>query len=285
MRGLAEFVMKGRKQAVGAVVLIGAIPLIYFLSPVVVGLVMLRKGSREGMIVLGWAALPILAWIIYPAMVYDTIGNMLPLIVLLSVAALAMVLRTTESWQFTVLFAVVAGIVCDIYLRIQPLVIDILLLQINSLMEIGGTRDPVSRNELISLVATVHMGIAIMLLMASRWMQALLYLPGGFRKEFQALRIESKMATPLLVLLVLSSFGLLLPETWTFYFALPLLLAGTALVHATVAGRRLAALWLLLFYTVYPVIVQFLVLFALVDSWYDFRKHRPTPPAGGDSSQ
>ena len=91
MRGLAEFVMKGRKQAIGSVVLIGAIPLIYFLSPVVVGLVMLRKGPREGMLVLGWAALPILAWIIYPAMVYDTIGNMLPLIVLLSVAALAMV--------------------------------------------------------------------------------------------------------------------------------------------------------------------------------------------------
>jgi len=37
MRGLAEFVMKGRKQAIMAVLLLGLIPLLNLLSPVLVG--------------------------------------------------------------------------------------------------------------------------------------------------------------------------------------------------------------------------------------------------------
>ncbi|MEX2131026.1 MAG: hypothetical protein WD772_06025 [Pseudohongiellaceae bacterium] len=284
MRGLAEFVMKGRKQAILAVVLIGVIPLIYFISPIIVGLVILRKGPREGGLLLAWASLPILAWIAYPAIVFDTIGNLLPLIVLLAVAGLAVVLRTSGSWQFTLLFSVAVGLICDVYLRIQPLVIEILLLQINPLLELSGSREPVTREELITLVAVTHMGMAILLLMASRWMQAMLYQPGGFRKEFHELRIERRAALPLLVMILLSGFGILVPETWLLYFTLPLLVAGTALVHATIALRRMSGLWLLAFYTVYPVIVQFLVLFAMVDSWYDFRKHMPAAPPGGNST-
>lgn len=266
-----------------AVVLIGAVPLIYFISPVIVGLVWLRKGAQEGAIVLAWAALPILAWIMYPAIVYDTIGNLLPLIVLLSVAGLAALLRISESWQFTLLLSVLIGVVCDVYLRVQPLVIDILIQQIELVNDLSGGNQTFTRNELIVLVSGIHMGTVILLLMASRWMQALLYLPGGFRKEFHALRIEPGAATPLLVLLLLSGFGLVLPETWTLYFCVPLVLAGTALVHAAVAGRRMALLWLLVFYTVYPVILQFLMLFALVDSWYDFRKRIPSNPGSGSS--
>jgi len=37
MRGLAEFVMSGRKQAIMAVVFLGLIPLVNLLNPVVVG--------------------------------------------------------------------------------------------------------------------------------------------------------------------------------------------------------------------------------------------------------
>ncbi len=62
MKGLAEFVMKGRRQAVMAAAILGLIPLIYFLNPVVVGLVMLRKGLQEAGFVLVWAILPIGAW-------------------------------------------------------------------------------------------------------------------------------------------------------------------------------------------------------------------------------
>ena len=54
MRGLAEFVMKGRKQAIMAVMLLGLVPLVYYLSPAIVGLIMLRKGWRDAAFVLAW---------------------------------------------------------------------------------------------------------------------------------------------------------------------------------------------------------------------------------------
>ena len=277
MRGLAEFVMRGRRQATFAVVLIGAIPLIYFLSPALVALVLLRKGLQEGALLLAWAALPLLAWILYPVFVFGVVGNFLPLIVLFTVTGLALVLRLTQSWQFTVLCAVGVGLLCEAYLRLQPQIIEVLLVQINPLLEANGNQQPVTLGDLIALVASVHMGVVILLLMLARWLQAGLYNPGGFRQEFHALRIEPRAAAPLVGLLLLSGLGLVLPEGWLLYFVMPLMLAGTALVHATIAIRKMSGLWLLVFYTVYPVIVQFLVLFALVDSWYDFRKHmRPS---------
>ena len=62
MRGLAEFVMSGRKQAIMAVVFLGLIPLVNLLNPVVVGLMVLRKGVLEVAIIFAWAILPIGVW-------------------------------------------------------------------------------------------------------------------------------------------------------------------------------------------------------------------------------
>jgi hypothetical protein len=165
------------------------------------------------------------------------------------------------------------------------MVIDILLLQLESLQEMSPTLqlELITRESLISWLSVAYMVTAVLSLMASRWMQSLLYQPGGFRKEFFALRIEPKVALPLILLLLLAGFGVLLPVTWVLYLALPFVLAGTALVHATVAVRKMSGLWLLVFYTVYPMILRFLILFALVDSWYDFRSRMSAKPSGGDN--
>ena len=89
MRGLAEFVMKGRKQAIMAVLLIGLVPLINFLNPVVIALLLLRKGLREAALVSVWAILPIGAWAL--------VGDVYPLIMLIGVSGLALLLRETKS--------------------------------------------------------------------------------------------------------------------------------------------------------------------------------------------
>jgi len=272
MRSLAEFVMKGRRQAILAVVLTGAIPLIYFISPVIVGLVLLRKGLAEAALVLGWALLALAIWTLYPSLSLGQPANLLPFLLLISVTALAAVLRASQSWQLTVLLAVVVGLVFEAYLRIEPVVVDTLLEQLNQLMLQSNVNQEVSRNELVALIATIQTAMTMLLLIWARWLQAMLYNPGGFREEFHGLRIENKAALPLVLLLLLSGLGAGLPETWYGYFAMPLMFAGAALVHATVAMKQLSPLWLFAFYLVLPVIVQFLVLLALVDSWYDFRK-------------
>ena len=67
MRGLAEFVMTGRKQAILASICLGLLPLINFFSPVLVGLVLLRKGAQEAFTVFVWAILPLIAWtLVFP---------------------------------------------------------------------------------------------------------------------------------------------------------------------------------------------------------------------------
>ena len=75
MRGLAEYVMTGRRQAMIAVMLLGLIPLVNLLNPVVVGLIALRKGLQEAGIVFAWAVLPLGAWAVA--------GDVVPLIMLL----------------------------------------------------------------------------------------------------------------------------------------------------------------------------------------------------------
>ena len=65
MRGLAEYVMSGRRQAATVAVLFGLIPMLNLLSGAVVALVMLRKGTQEGFLIMMWALLPAgLQWLV-----------------------------------------------------------------------------------------------------------------------------------------------------------------------------------------------------------------------------
>lgn len=269
MRGLAEFVMKGRKQAIVAVLLLGLIPLVNFLSPVVVGLVILRKGLNEAAQILVWAILPIGGWAIIA-------GDPVPLIMLLGVTGLAGLLRSTESWEFTLLAAIAVGVCVEIYLRLQPAVLDLIFIQMQPYFEannIQGEQLESLRNVMTSFMGAVYMFLSIVLLMLSRWMQAALFNPGGFQKEFHGLRIEQKIALILVGLMMLANFEILIPQSWMLYLILPMMFSGLALIHAVVAAKRLSSLWLAVLYAliILPIVANLVVLMALLDSWYDFR--------------
>ena len=268
MRALAKFVMIGRKQAFLAVLLLGLIPLANFLNPVIVGLVMLRKGTREAAYVLAWAILPIGAW----AMV----GDPVPLIMLIGTSGLAYLLRETESWEFTLLAAIVIGVCVELYLRLQPAVLDAAFLQLDALLAANSVQEfqpEQFREVLTSIIGAVYMFLAIVLLMLARWMQAALYNPGGFKKEFHGLRIERNVALLLLGLMLLANFGVLVPPSSVLYLILPLMFSGLALIHSVVAWKKLSTMWLTALYAflMLPVVAQLLVLLALIDSWYNFR--------------
>jgi len=153
-----------------------------------------------------------------------------------------------------------------------------LYLETNNLqgLQLGGEGVQLEdfRESLTSFLGAMYMFVAIMLLMLARWMQASLYNPGGFQQEFHALRIEQKVAMILLGLMLLASFQVLIPQTWILYLILPLLFSGMALIHALAAKKQLSSLWLAALYAVLmlPVVVNMVVLLALVDSWYNFRK-------------
>ena len=270
MRGLAEYVMTGRRQAIIAVILLGLIPLVNLLNPAVVGLIALRKGLREVVIIFAWAILPLGAWAVA--------GDVVPLIMLVGITGLAVLLRETESWELTLLAAIAVGICVEVYFRLQPAAIDVLVQQLDLYLQASnpqGLQIEEVRNVMPSASGAVCMILSAVLLMLARWMQAVLFNPGGFKQEFYSLRIEQKVALALIVIMLLSSFDIVVPDAWVLYFELPLVFSGIALIHAVVARKKLSSMWLVTFYILLmlmlPVVVQILVLLALIDSWYDFR--------------
>ncbi|MED5312210.1 MAG: hypothetical protein VYD17_08045 [Pseudomonadota bacterium] len=268
MRGLAEYVMTGRRQAMIAVLLLGLIPLVNLLNPVVIGLVALRKGLQEVGILFAWAVLPVGAWAVA--------GDVVPLIMLIGITGLALLLRETESWEFTLLAAISVGISVEVYFRLQPAVIDALMAQLQLYVQAGSAQDlqlDMARSVMLSVIGAVYMFLAVLLLMMARWMQALLFNPGGFRTEFHGLRIERHVELGLIAAAMFSGSGAIVPEAWTLYFLMPLVFAGIALIHAVVTLRKLPAMLLVTFYIVLvlPTAVQLVVLLALLDSWFDIR--------------
>lgn len=268
MRGLAEFVMKGRRQATIAVLLLGLVPLVNLLNPVIVGLVMLRKGAQEAAVILAWAILPVGGWAIA--------GDIVPLIMLIGISGLALLLRETESWEVTLLVSIVIGVCVEFYLRMRPEVLDVLFQQMDAYLtanNVPGVQVEQLREIVTSFIGAVYMFLAVLLLMLARWMQAALYNPGGFKQEFHRLRIKQKLALILMGLMFLANFGIVLPPGWVLYLILPMLFSGIALIHAVVAQKQLSTMWLAAFYALImlPLVAQLVVLLALIDSWYDFR--------------
>ncbi|MCY4263411.1 MAG: hypothetical protein OXE78_00950 [Gammaproteobacteria bacterium] len=273
MRGLAEYVMNGRRQAIIAAVLLGVIPIVNLLNPVVVGLVVLRRGPLEGFIIFLWSLLPLLGW-------YST-GEFVPLIMLLSISGLSLLLRETGSWEKTLLAAILVGVGFSIFVHVNPDQIEALAELINRQSSPEQQSIQVERlQEVIpDYLNGFYVFLSIILLMIARWMQSILYNPGGFQKEFQKLRISPKFAMLLLGMVVLSRFEVFIPAGWLLYMLLPMLFSGIALIHAVVARNRMSRLWLVLFYLLLllPYSLQFLALAALIDSLYDFRGRMNKP--------
>lgn len=251
MRALAEFIMRGRAQACVVALLGNIFP---FVSPAAIGLVTLRKGSIEGVIVTLWAVLPLIGTY------YLSEGNQL--LTLVSVAALFMmvisanVLRITTSWQWTMLVSVVVGVVTALVTgwlfanAIDQFVQDVsdVFAQIAEEQKLQETPFVPGRQFILGLMAWMLTLSAIASLLVSRWWQALLFNPGGFQQEFHGLRLDSRVALMLLAAVIA---GLYLPseyKPWLQLLSVPLLICGLALIHHSVKFLNVGGQWLGLLY-------------------------------------
>ena len=297
MRGLAEYIMRGRKEATLAVAIAAAIPLLFWFSAAAAALVILRRGLAE--------ALPILVWGLLPAVVWAVVGDLTPLLVILGSAGLAVVLRQSNDWVRVLLLAVPLGVVCALALLtalnapLQQLAASFREMLPDLLAQMGMQLDEADRVLLLSrldelmipvlggVLGAMHALMALLSLMIARYWQAGLYNPGGFRQEFHQLRLPPLASIGLLVLVVLApqwpSLALLSPVA-----TVPLLLAGLALVHGVVGAKNMSKGWLVGTYVLLVLFIRFaypLIMFlAFVDSLFDFRSRmrRPSPPRDDD---
>ncbi|AOS96664.1 hypothetical protein AUP74_01204 [Microbulbifer aggregans] len=271
MRALAEFIMRGRVRAV-LITMVG-IPLI---SPAALALVGLRRGSSDGLMVLAWALLPVVA--------AGMSGYMSPLMTGLAVSHLAavfcgaMALRNSRSWtRALVVTTAVAAVGILLTAHFSGGLLQSLLVaaeesggaQAEQLQQVFAS-EPMATGYL-SWVSAITATLA---LVVGRWWQAMLYNPGGFREEFHQLRMPLPLAAAGMLVWVYC----LLTQDYAFWgavIAFPMVVAGIALIHWMVASRGwgrgpLVALYIALVIAALPL-AGFLCGLALIDSWIDIR--------------
>ncbi|MEP5764706.1 MAG: hypothetical protein ABJ308_08930 [Halieaceae bacterium] len=286
MRFVAEYVMRGRNQALWVAV-IGASSLMFsWLSAAVLALVTLRRGPAEGAYILAWAVLP-------AGFLLAVFGDVGPLGMIVGTTALAALLRWSLSLPLTLCASSVVGAITGL---------GMLWLGVNYLEQLAAffaelfaslqAQIPEQNGEQIKLESPGIVTIAGMLglmnavscvvcLLLARWWQAALYNPGGFRQEFHSLRFSSTVSVTLvLLMLMISTYGLAY-RPWAVLFAVPLSVAGLGLIHARAVHRGQGAGYLTLFYLLWILLdpVKLIVIgVALADSWIDFRSRWPQRP-------
>jgi hypothetical protein len=291
MKFLAEYVMRGRLQAL-LVTLVSASSLLFcWIGAAVVALVTLRKGVAQGAWLLFWALLP-------AAVLVLVVGDSGPLAMLLGTAAMAAVLRSTVSLPLALLTAVAVGLLTGFAMlllagaQLQQLVevFGEMLAQLERQLASGGEAaqlrlQPPSVVQVAGMLGLVNAVSCALCLLLARYWQAALYNPGGFGDEFRRLHLPVGVTLALVAALVVAMLSGADYRSWAVIFSVPLALAGLALVHAYAAWRGRGTGWMALFYglwVLFDPVKLLVVLAAIADSWYGFRDRWGGPPAGPD---
>ena len=275
MRGLAEYVMSGRRQAATVAVLFGLIPMLNLLSAAVVALVGLRKGPREGFLIMMWALLPAgLHWLE---------GETASVIMLVGVLLLSQLLRRSQSWQQVLMLATVLGVLLQLSLPLQQEYLDRIRDRLVTVLESGGGLQSTAEGLTIAEAAdqimalwedvygVSHVVVFIACLMIGRYWQALLYNPGGFQREFHELRIDRRVMAVLLLLVLGGLAGLQPLADWIMLFCIVPSLCGLAVAHSVIAARKFNVAWLVLAYLL-ALATPLILALGFADSWIDIRK-------------
>lgn len=281
MRALAEFIMRGRMQAIVVVAGSAALPMLFWLCAAAGSLVLLRRGLNDALGVLVWAVLPALAWWYF--------GDPRTLLVLLGTFGLALLLRSQNAWPRVMLCSVGLGLLYAVALgavfgepiaalatELQKVLPDMLSQAYQQLsVEERARLEALLIPVLTGLLAALLQIVTLLSLILGRYWQALLYNPGGFGLEFRALRFS-----PVLAMLLLA--GMLFGPSLGVQMAMlaplcsvPLVFAGVALLHGLVSQGRMQRFWLVGLYVTLVLFMQviypLLAVMAIVDSLFDFR--------------
>jgi len=277
MRAIAEYIMRGRSQAV-MVALVGSwVPI---LTQATLGLVTLRRGWQDGVLVMMWALLPSLAAFWLGDMSFSLAVSSVA-VVLVSVAS-AVVLRTTVSWSAS-LATLVATSAFGALLTV--LLSDDIVAEMKAFVEqLLKDSDPEVAKQLFShwtevwcagIIAFWIVTSGLVSLVVARWWQALLYNPGGFKQEFHGLRLNLRLGLVCAASLVYCQSRGGEYEYWSKVFSVPLVVVGLGVMHAAISRFRFGTGAVVFAYFGLLVVSPVALLLAAVgfsDLWLDYRK-------------
>jgi hypothetical protein len=279
----ANYLLRKRINAIWVLLVLCLLPpMIASLASIILGLVTLNKGAKEGFILLLWAVLPF----VVQAYVHKVLW--LALVPFFGFAGLwlgAIVLRAYGSWtvllRYFGLLSVLAVVLAHV---LHPGLTEFWAAHIFAYMQEMTELVPnatVTKQQAMT-IATVATGFQVLLFMVSvsfklmmaRWWQALIFNPGGLRKELYGIRLDNIVIGLFFVLVV----AVLLKSVVAVDAIIPLfgvlLAVGLSLLHSTLGRAKYGFGLLVLFYLIaiiFPYILVAPMLAAVVDRWFNFR--------------
>lgn len=241
--------MRGRWQAAAVACLGSFVPVV---SPAAVALVALRHGGVEAVKIAPWALLPSLALLLSAGP--DSLLTLASMAVVIVALLAALWLRSSATWASALLAltaaSALAALLVTVVASAQLSAATALLAEMLAELSSEQTPLPIAATPLFvaglfGWIVAVGSTIAVVV---ARWWQALLYNPGGFGGEFRQLRLSATTAVVLAVMVALGWLQGADYRPWVELLALPLLLAGLALLHYIAAARRLGTVWLGMIY-------------------------------------
>lgn len=286
-RSLAEYIMRGRKQAIIVAFIFAWIPLLGWMADVITCFVTLRKGPKEGLAILPWSVLPNIVYaslsssnMVMITVAYSLIGT--------SVASyfLAILLRETNSWSIVVEIAGLLGILTIIIVHlVNPNIALHWVNDLNNYIKAGGgdvnQLNSPDTQDALKFVASILMGLQIMGLLIgdffnlflARFMQSQLYNPGAAQEEMRTIRLSITTVIISVVITGLASFGKISFAVDSMPIVILIfVIAGSSLVHYFLAKNKAHLLWYVVYYCALFFILPFIVGLATLDSWRNFRQ-------------
>lgn len=281
--------MRGRVPAILFIAGTSMLPIVAWLGCAALALVVLRRGATEGGLVVGAAALALAG---LEMVVSGQPGGVIGLLLLvwLPLFATASILRQTVSLPLALMVSTgIAVLGVAVWHLMVPDPEAFWRLRLGSL---GGDDLTEAQTDQLMQFFGAHLATFMALglwlnvvigLLLGRAMQAALYNPGGFRREFHELRLDWRLAAATLAIMLGATFS-----GPGFLNDVSLLLAGlfavqaVALVHAIVHGRGWSSGLVLVPYVLLPIAFVAVALLGVLDAWLDIRRRMLKKPSDGD---
>ena len=271
MRELASLIMRSHGHAMLLAGIFGAVSLVFlpaaFLSAAVLGLIGLRRGPTSAIVVAAGAGCVVAAgW--YIVNLRPGLGFPIVLMLWLPVFAGSWVLRRTRSQSASLLTVALMGAVWVVAMHL--LTGDVVAFWRGWLSRavagvpgatVRGFEQDGTLPLMNGLVAFFFELSAMLSLFLARWMQSLLYYPGGFGEEFQALRLPPVLV-PVVAALLLAAWSVSRVMLLDLFLVglMMYLLVGLAVIHGIVNKRNLPWVWAAPAYVAMAMAPQYAVL-------------------------
>ena len=276
MRGLAEFIMRGRWQALAIAVLGSVLVIAAPFSAAAIALVTMAQGLRDG----SWVAL----WSLLPALVLGWVsGDYGTGFLLLSVFVGAVVLSQTLSLSLALLAIVPVSAMGGLaLLTFNVGFLEAMLTMLDTWIAALQSESPESgealselrptATQVAGLMATGNALMASLSLLLGRYWQAELFKPGAFGEEFRAFKLPSVLTALLVLVAMAGALNGSEAAAWSALAGIPVTLAGFALFHHIAKRQQLGGTFLTVGYVLWVIVDGLkvgVIIAVLLDAFLD----------------